>query len=126
MALSLAAGVVHEQPVLGKCGQAVGFDECDQQQEDDDGALDTQEGKVLFDQRLEQPRCPNRDNGVQHSEQERCAVEAQLGYQSIAYRWAENLRSYRAAEPQRFVWYYDQMAPESAIMLARAAGTAQP
>jgi hypothetical protein len=53
-------------------------------------------------------------------------IEAQLWYQSIAYRWAENLRVYRAVEPQRFVSYYDQMAPESAIMLARAASTAQP
>ena len=53
-------------------------------------------------------------------------IEAQLWYQSIAYRWAENLRVYRAEEPQRFVSYYDLMAPESAIMLARAASTAQP
>jgi hypothetical protein len=53
-------------------------------------------------------------------------IEVQLWYQSIAYRWAENLRVYRAAEPQRFVSYYDQMAPESAIVLARAALTAQP
>jgi hypothetical protein len=53
-------------------------------------------------------------------------IEAQLWYQSIAYRWAENLRVYRAVEPQRFVSYYDLMAPESAIMLARAASTAQP
>jgi hypothetical protein len=53
-------------------------------------------------------------------------IEVQLWYQSIAYRWAENLRSYRASEPQRFVTYYDQMAAGSAIMLARAAGTAQP
>jgi Cytochrome c554 and c-prime len=54
------------------------------------------------------------------------AIEVQLWYQSIAYRWAENLRVYRAVEPQRFVSYYDQMAPESAIMLTRAASTAQP
>ena len=53
-------------------------------------------------------------------------IEVQLWYQSIAYRWAENLRVYRAAEPQRFVSYYDQMASESAIMLARAARTAAP
>jgi hypothetical protein len=53
-------------------------------------------------------------------------IEAQLWYQSIAYRWAENLRGYRAMEPQRFVSYYDQMASESAIMLARAARTVAP
>jgi len=53
-------------------------------------------------------------------------IEATLWYQSIGYRWAENLRGYRAAEPQRFVSYYDQMASESAIMLARATRTLQP
>lgn len=51
-------------------------------------------------------------------------VEAQLWYQSIAYRWAQNLRGYAAAEPQRFVSYYDQMGPASALMLARATGVA--
>jgi Cytochrome c554 and c-prime len=53
-------------------------------------------------------------------------IEVQLWYQSIAYRWAENLRGYRAAEPQRFVSYYDQMASESALMLTRAARTVAP
>jgi hypothetical protein len=53
-------------------------------------------------------------------------IEAQIWYQSIAYRWAKNLKVYRAEEPQRFVLYYDQLASESAIMLARAASTAQP
>jgi hypothetical protein len=50
-------------------------------------------------------------------------IEVQLWYQSIAYRWAQNLTAYRAAEPQRFVPYYDQMAAGSALMLARAART---
>jgi hypothetical protein len=54
------------------------------------------------------------------------AIEAQIWYQSIAYRWAENLRAYRAAEPQRFVSYYDQMASESALVLSRAARTVEP
>jgi hypothetical protein len=54
------------------------------------------------------------------------AIEVQLWYQSIAYRWAQNLRAYRAVEPERFVSYYDQMASESAIMLARAASMAKP
>ena len=44
-------------------------------------------------------------------------VEAQLWYQSIAYRWAQNLRQYSAAEPTRFVRYYEQVAPASALML---------
>jgi hypothetical protein len=47
----------------------------------------------------------------------------QLWYQSIAYRWAQNLKAYSAAEPQRFVAYYDQVAPESALMLTRTVGT---
>jgi hypothetical protein len=49
-------------------------------------------------------------------------IEAQLWYQSVAYRWAQNLRTYRAPEPQRFVGYYDQMAPESALMLTAPHG----
>ena len=53
-------------------------------------------------------------------------VEAQLWYQSIAYRWAQNLRAYSAAEPQRFVSYYDQMGPASGLMLARATGVTPP
>jgi hypothetical protein len=36
-------------------------------------------------------------------------VTAELLYQSIGYRWAENLRGYDAAEPQRFVAYYEQV-----------------
>jgi hypothetical protein len=50
-------------------------------------------------------------------------LDAQLWYQSIAYRWAQNLKLYNAAEPQRFVAYYDQMAPESALMLTRTTRT---
>jgi hypothetical protein len=53
-------------------------------------------------------------------------IEAQLWYQSIAYRWAENLRTYSAAEPQRFVSYYEQVAPESALMLTRMTRTVEP
>jgi hypothetical protein len=47
-------------------------------------------------------------------------VDAQLWYQSIAYRWARNLDGYKAAEPQRFTSYYDQVAPGAALMLTRA------
>jgi hypothetical protein len=50
-------------------------------------------------------------------------IEAQLWYQSIAYRWAENLKAYKASEPQRFVDYYAQTGSESALMLTRAART---
>ena len=52
-------------------------------------------------------------------------VEAQLWYQSIGYRWVRNLDGYRAVEPRRFVAYYDQAAPESALMLTRATRTVE-
>ena len=50
-------------------------------------------------------------------------VDVQLWYQPIAYRWVENLRTYDAAEPRRFVDYFDEMSPASALMLTRAART---
>jgi hypothetical protein len=50
-------------------------------------------------------------------------VEAQLWYQSIAYRWARNLGSYDAVEPARFLSAYQAVAPTSAIVLARAVRT---
>jgi hypothetical protein len=47
-------------------------------------------------------------------------VEAELYYQSVAYRWAMNLKGYDAEEPRRFVRYYEGAAPASAVVLARA------
>ncbi len=48
-------------------------------------------------------------------------VEAELLYQPIGYRWANNLKAYdRAAEPHRFTGYYDSMADSSTTVLARA------
>ncbi len=48
-------------------------------------------------------------------------VEAELLYQPIGFRWANNLKPYAAAaEPKRFVGYYDEMASASATTLARA------
>ena len=38
------------------------------------------------------------------------SVTAQLYFQSIGFRWAQNLRAYNAPEPQRFVRYYDEQA----------------
>ena len=52
----------------------------------------------------------------------RIAVE--LVYQPVGYRWAHNLASYQAAEPQRFVLYYQQAAAHSAVVLAHAEVTA--
>lgn len=46
-------------------------------------------------------------------------VEAELWFQPIAYRWAENLAAYDAPEPRRFVRYYREMAHASAILIAR-------
>ena len=47
-------------------------------------------------------------------------VEAELWYQPIAYRWAMNLKSYNAMEPQRFVGYYEATAAGSGVMLVRS------
>jgi hypothetical protein len=50
-------------------------------------------------------------------------VEAELEYQSIAYRWAENLRGYGAEETQRFGRYYAENAAGSAVVIATATAT---
>ncbi|MDE2806445.1 MAG: hypothetical protein OXN18_14990 [Gemmatimonadota bacterium] len=46
-------------------------------------------------------------------------VEAELWFQPIGYRWAENLAAYDAVETRRFVRYYREMAEGSALLLAR-------
>ncbi len=53
------------------------------------------------------------------------AVEAELRYQSIGYRWAHNLERYDAAEPKRFLSYYTSMAAGSSVVVATATATAQ-
>ena len=45
-------------------------------------------------------------------------ITAELVYQPVGYRWAHNLASFQAAEPQRFVHYYEQAAAHSALVLA--------
>jgi hypothetical protein len=47
-------------------------------------------------------------------------IEAELWYQPISYRWAQNLKPYDAMEPRRFLGYYDSMAQSSAVMLGHA------
>ena len=47
-------------------------------------------------------------------------VEAELWYQPIGFRWANNLKKYTAFEPQRFNRYYDSMGSATAVRLARA------
>jgi hypothetical protein len=51
-------------------------------------------------------------------------IDAELLYQPIGFRWAHNLDAYRAAaEPRRFVAYYDEMASGTALQLAAASAT---
>ena len=50
-------------------------------------------------------------------------VEAEIWFQPISYRWAVNLKSYKAKEPERFTGYYDSMASGSGLMINRATAT---
>jgi hypothetical protein len=47
-------------------------------------------------------------------------VRVELWYQPIGFRWAHNLAPYQAAEPQRFVRYYESESRRSAVVLASA------
>jgi len=47
-------------------------------------------------------------------------IEAELWFQPISFRWANNLKPYKGMEPQRFVKYYDAMSSGSALMLVKA------
>lgn len=52
-------------------------------------------------------------------------IQAELWYQPIGYRWANNLKAYSAAaEPRRFTGYYDAMSRAASVLLASAATTA--
>jgi hypothetical protein len=48
------------------------------------------------------------------------AIDAELRYQVIGFRWADNLRAYQSEETRRFVGYYESMAPSSSEVLAHA------
>jgi hypothetical protein len=49
-------------------------------------------------------------------------VDVAVLYQPVGFRWAQNLKSYpQAAEPKRFVEYYDAMAGGTTAVLARAS-----
>jgi len=50
-------------------------------------------------------------------------VEADLWFQPISYRWATNLKSYGAKEPERFTRYYESMAQGSGLIVDRASAT---
>jgi hypothetical protein len=54
-------------------------------------------------------------------------VEAELWYQPIGFRWANNLKPYgRHEEPRRFNAYFDSMESSSAALLARSAIKTEP
>lgn len=53
------------------------------------------------------------------------AVDVELRYQPISFRWAENLRRYDAPEPRRFNTYYDSMAAQSSAVLGRTLVSVQ-
>jgi hypothetical protein len=45
-------------------------------------------------------------------------IDAELRFQVIGFRWAENLRPYQSEETSRFVGYYESMASSSSEVLA--------
>lgn len=47
-------------------------------------------------------------------------ISAELCYQPIGYRWAENLKSYDADEPRRFTGYYEAVSADSMVVLAQS------
>ena len=48
-------------------------------------------------------------------------VDVELRFQSIGFRWAENLKAYDAPEPKRFGAYYSSMASVTSEVLAKAS-----
>lgn len=48
-------------------------------------------------------------------------ITAELLYQSVGYRWAQNLRTYQAPETDRFTRYYESMSHVTSARLAAAA-----
>jgi hypothetical protein len=50
-------------------------------------------------------------------------VNAELLYQPIGYRWANNLKAYKAREPERFTTYFDSMSAASAVSIAHAVAS---
>jgi hypothetical protein len=54
-------------------------------------------------------------------------IAVELLYQPVGYRWARNLALFQADETRHFVKYFEQAAPNSAVVLAHAEATsAQP
>lgn len=49
--------------------------------------------------------------------------EAELRFQVIGFRWADNLKPYKSKETDRFVGYYESMASSSSEILASSRAT---
>jgi hypothetical protein len=49
------------------------------------------------------------------------AIEVELLYQPISFRWARNLGSYDAEEPRRFLSYFTAMSGHSSLSVAKAS-----
>jgi len=52
-------------------------------------------------------------------------VDVELRYQTIAYRWAQNLERYDAPEPKRFLSYYAATAEGSSVVIASTRASVQ-
>jgi hypothetical protein len=52
-------------------------------------------------------------------------IDAELRFQVISFRWAENLRPYKAEETTRFVGYYESMASSSSEVIATSTARAE-
>jgi hypothetical protein len=55
--------------------------------------------------------------------QQPLTIQAELRFQTIGYRWAQNLGAYDAAETKRFLTYYEAMARGSSLVIAQASAT---
>jgi hypothetical protein len=78
---------------------------------------------------VDDPNFTDAGDRVRYSIETRSApgpfqIEAELWYQPIGHRWANNLKPYRAAlEPKRFNEYYDSMSSSTAVVLVRVTTT---
>ena len=50
-------------------------------------------------------------------------IDVELRFQTISFRWAQNLKAYDAGETRRFVSWYDAMSTGSSEVLARATAS---
>jgi hypothetical protein len=52
-------------------------------------------------------------------------IDAEMRFQVISFRWAENLKSYDSDETRRFTRYYDSMSSASSEVLAHTSFVTQ-